>query len=96
MSTAPLVRVEGITRIFGTGDAALRALDGVDLDVAAGEVVGLRGPSGSGKSTLLNIIACILEPSAGRLILDGQVPGDKDMIDSIIDSTRFWGNIAAE
>ena len=76
MSTAPLVRVEGITRIFGTGDAALRALDGVDLDVAAGEVVGLRGPSGSGKSTLLNIIACILEPSDGRLSLDGQVVWD--------------------
>ena len=76
MTTAPLVRVERITRIFGTGDAALRALDGVDLDVAAGEVVGLRGPSGSGKSTLLNIIACILEPSAGRLILDGQVVWD--------------------
>ena len=76
MTTVPLVRVERITRIFGTGDAALRALDGVDLDVAAGEVVGLRGPSGSGKSTLLNIIACILEPSAGRLSLDGQVVWD--------------------
>lgn len=76
MTAAPLVRVEGITRIFGTGDAALRALDGVDLDVAAGEVVGLRGPSGSGKSTLLNIIACILEPSGGRLALDGQMVWD--------------------
>ncbi|HWT09263.1 MAG TPA: ATP-binding cassette domain-containing protein, partial [Roseomonas sp.] len=76
MTAVPLVRVEAITRIFGTGDAALRALDGVDLDVAAGEVVGLRGPSGSGKSTLLNIIACILEPSSGRLLLDGETVWD--------------------
>jgi putative ABC transport system ATP-binding protein len=73
---APLVRVERVTRIFGSGDAALRALDGVDLDVAAGEVVGLKGPSGSGKSTLLNIIACILEPSAGRLSLGEEVVWD--------------------
>ncbi|WP_137128217.1 ABC transporter ATP-binding protein [Roseomonas sp. HF4] len=73
---APLVRVEGIGRVFGEGEAAVRALDGVDLDVAAGEVVGLKGPSGSGKSTLLNIIACILEPSAGRLSLGEEVVWD--------------------
>jgi putative ABC transport system ATP-binding protein len=77
MSTAaPLVRVEGIGRVFGVGETAVRALDGVDLAVGAGEVVGLQGPSGSGKSTLLNIIACILEPSAGRLSLGEEVVWD--------------------
>jgi putative ABC transport system ATP-binding protein len=69
MSAAPLVAVEGIGKVFGSGDATVRALDDVHLQVAAGEVVGLKGPSGSGKSTLLNIIACILEPSSGRLAL---------------------------
>jgi putative ABC transport system ATP-binding protein len=75
-ATAPLVQVEGIGRVFGAGETAVRALDGVDLSVGAGEVVGLKGPSGSGKSTLLNIIACILEPSAGRLLLGGETVWD--------------------
>lgn len=75
-ATAPLVQVEAISRIFGAGETAVRALDGVDLSVGAGEVVGLKGPSGSGKSTLLNIIACILEPSAGRLALGGETVWD--------------------
>ena len=69
----PLVLLEGIAMIFGQGETAVRALSDVTLAVGPGEVVGLRGPSGSGKSTLLNIIACIQEPSAGRLSLDGEV-----------------------
>lgn len=67
------VRLEGVAKVFGTGDTAVRALADVDLSVEAGEVVGLKGPSGSGKSTLLNVVACILEPSAGRLLLDDEV-----------------------
>jgi putative ABC transport system ATP-binding protein len=68
------VRLEGIAKHFGTGETAVRALDGVSLAVMGGEVVGLRGPSGSGKSTLLNIIACITPPDKGRLSLgDGPV-----------------------
>jgi putative ABC transport system ATP-binding protein len=68
----PLVRIERLSKTFGSGDVAVRALADIDLSVAAGEVVGLRGPSGSGKSTLLNVVACILEPDAGRLLLDGE------------------------
>jgi len=72
----PLVRVEALDKTFGRGETAVRALTGVDLAVEPGEVVGLRGPSGSGKSTLLNIVACIQEPSAGRLLLGGEVVWD--------------------
>jgi putative ABC transport system ATP-binding protein len=64
-----LIRLEAVAKRFGTGEAAVRALDGVTLSVAGGEVVGLRGPSGSGKSTLLNVVACITAPDAGRLSL---------------------------
>jgi putative ABC transport system ATP-binding protein len=73
---APLVRLEGVGKQFGAGETAVRALEAVTLDVGAGEVVGLKGPSGSGKSTLLNIIACIMPPSAGRLLLAGETIWD--------------------
>jgi len=69
----PLVRMEKLSKTFGSGEAAVRALVDIDLAVGAGEVVGLRGPSGSGKSTLLNVVACILEPNAGRLFLGGDL-----------------------
>ena len=74
--TAPLVRIEGLSKTFGEGEMAVHALADIDLSVAAGEVVGLKGPSGSGKSTLLNVVACILEPSAGRLLLGGETVWD--------------------
>ena len=67
-----LVELVGIDKHFGEGPTRIDALRGVSLQVAAGQVVGLRGPSGSGKTTVLNIIGCILEPSAGRLMLEGQ------------------------
>ncbi len=72
----PLVRLDGIAKTFGEGEAAVRALADVDLAVGPGEVVGLRGPSGSGKSTLLNIVACIMAPSAGRLAIGGEIVWD--------------------
>jgi putative ABC transport system ATP-binding protein len=67
-----LVEVSGIAKHYGEGDARVDALLSVDLKVAAGEVIALLGPSGSGKTTLLNIIGCIIAPSAGRVVLDGE------------------------
>ena len=67
-----LVELAGIAKGFGAGEARVQALADINLSVAAGEVVGLRGPSGSGKSTLLNLVACILEPDAGTLRLAGE------------------------
>lgn len=54
------------------GTEVVRALDGVDLDVEAGEYLAVMGPSGSGKSTLMNILGCLDTPSAGEYILNGQ------------------------
>ncbi|SDB74683.1 ABC transporter ATP-binding protein [Belnapia rosea] len=69
---SPLIALQGIAKGFGEGGARVQALSDITLNVAAGEVVGLRGPSGSGKSTLLNLVACILEPDAGVLRLAGE------------------------
>jgi len=72
----PVVRVERLSKHFGKGNARVDALRDIDMQVYPGQVVGLMGPSGSGKTTLLNCIACILEPSSGKLTLDGEVVYD--------------------
>ena len=72
----PAVRVERLCKHFGSGSARVDALRDINLEVYPGQVVGLMGPSGSGKTTLLHCIACILEPSSGRLTLDGETVYD--------------------
>ena len=67
-----LIEVSNVAKHFGEGETRVDALRAVDLTVLAGEVIALLGPSGSGKTTLLNIIGCILAPSAGRVVLDGE------------------------
>ncbi len=76
--SAPLgIRIEGLRKRYGSGDAAVDALRGVDLQVEPGEVVGLIGPSGSGKSTLLKCLGAVIEPTAGRMTLGGEVVYDE-------------------
>ena len=77
LNKTPVVRVEHLSKYFGSGTARVDALRDINMDVYPGQVVGLMGPSGSGKTTLLNCIACIMEPSSGRLILDGEVVYDE-------------------
>ena len=67
-----LIETHGLTRIYGSGDATVRALDSVDLQVKRGEFVAVMGPSGSGKSTLMNILGCLDRPTAGQYILEGE------------------------
>jgi putative ABC transport system ATP-binding protein len=67
----PLIRMRGVTKMYGTGQAALMALKGIDVDIAAGEFVAIMGPSGSGKSTAMNIIGCLDTPTAGEYLFHG-------------------------
>jgi lipoprotein-releasing system ATP-binding protein len=72
---ADVLRLEGITRDFGEGEARTRVLRGVDLSLRRGEFAALMGPSGSGKSTLLHIMGLLDRPTGGSLHLDGQDAG---------------------
>jgi putative ABC transport system ATP-binding protein len=72
------VRVVGVSKVYSNGGVAVRALDGVSLEVAAGEMVALVGPSGCGKSTLLNLVGCIDLPSGGSVIVGGHETGTLD------------------
>ena len=78
MSAAPLISLQGISRVYQTGRIDVRALDGVDLVVERGEFLAVVGPSGSGKSTLMNIVGCLDRPTAGRYVLDGTAVEDLD------------------
>jgi len=61
----PLIELSNVTRVYGRGDAEVRALAGVSLRIDAGEFVAVMGPSGSGKSTCMNILGCLDQPSSG-------------------------------
>jgi putative ABC transport system ATP-binding protein len=69
--TRPVLRALGLCKTFGSGTALVRAVDGVDLDVAPGETVAIMGPSGCGKSTLLHLLGGLERPSAGEIDLAG-------------------------
>ena len=70
-----LIRFSAVTRVYGSGAAAVRALDGVDFHVDAGEFVAMMGPSGSGKSTCMNILGCLDVPTKGEFTFNGVAVG---------------------
>ncbi len=76
--TPPVLSVRNATRIYESGDTEVRALDGVSLDIAPGEVVGILGPSGSGKSTLLLIAGLLEPPSQGEVRINGALVSHPD------------------
>jgi putative ABC transport system ATP-binding protein len=71
MSTGPILLLDNVSRVHGSGETAVRALDGVSLTVHAGELVAVMGPSGSGKSTLLNLAGGVDQPTSGRVVVEG-------------------------
>jgi len=67
------MRAEGLEKVFGEGDVQVRAVRGVDLEVAPGEVVLIMGPSGSGKTTLLSMLGAMLRPSASSIRIASRI-----------------------
>jgi lipoprotein-releasing system ATP-binding protein len=79
---APFVRVEGLGKTYLMVDRRLEVLQGLDLEIRAGEMVALTGPSGAGKSTFLHVLGTLDAPSAGRVLFDGEdvfARGEEDL-----------------
>jgi putative ABC transport system ATP-binding protein len=68
----PVLQLDSVTRVYGTGNTAVRALDEVSFTLARAEVVALVGPSGSGKTTLLQMAGAVDRPTSGRVLHEGQ------------------------
>jgi len=71
ISEYSLLKFQGVTKVYGTGSAAMQALRGIDLHIGQGEFVAVMGPSGSGKSTCMNILGCLDTPSNGAYLFEG-------------------------
>jgi putative ABC transport system ATP-binding protein len=71
LSDSAIVSATDLDRVFGEGDTAVRALDGVSIDFPRGKFTAIMGPSGSGKSTLMHILAGLDRPTAGEVVIDG-------------------------
>jgi putative ABC transport system ATP-binding protein len=82
-----VLRVDGLTKIYGTGELAVTALKDASFSVEPGELMALLGPSGSGKSTLLLSISLILEPTSGRIVMNGRTIFDEGQAG--VDVRRF-------
>ncbi|WP_344877756.1 ABC transporter ATP-binding protein, partial [Nonomuraea antimicrobica] len=74
----PVLRVRDLVKEYGDGDAKVRALRGISLDVEQGDFLAIMGASGSGKSTLMNILGCLDVPSSGTYLIDGADVGRLD------------------
>lgn len=100
-----LLEMKGVSKIYGEGEAAVRAVNAVDLEVQEGEIVLIMGPSGSGKTTLLSMAGALLKPTSGYIVLNGiritdlsenQLPKiRRDTIGFIFQSFNLFGNLTA-
>ena len=81
---ATIIEGIGLTKRFGIGDAAVLAIDSVDIRIEERELVMIMGDSGCGKTTLISLLGCILTPDAGDLKIDGEVINLEDQDLSVI------------
>ncbi len=84
-----VLKIEGLSKIFGSGRLEVRALEDINFSVSAGELVALLGPSGSGKTTLLLCTSLILEPTQGKIVFDGQTIFQKNGWSGGVDIRRI-------
>jgi putative ABC transport system ATP-binding protein len=70
--SGPILEARGLSKVYRRGASEVRAVDGIDLDVEAGEFMAIMGRSGSGKTTLLDLLGCLLRPTDGQLSIDGR------------------------
>jgi putative ABC transport system ATP-binding protein len=71
-SQPPIIRTEGLEKVYHLGKTRVRALSGIDLEIEPGSYLAIMGTSGSGKSTLLNLLGCLDRPTSGRYLLGGE------------------------
>jgi putative ABC transport system ATP-binding protein len=76
-----VIRMEDVTKIYGTGAVSVAALRGVSFSIDEGEYVSIMGPSGSGKSTLMNLLGCLDVPSGGHYWLSGENVSELDQFE---------------
>ncbi|MBM3667518.1 MAG: ABC transporter ATP-binding protein [Actinobacteria bacterium] len=69
---APAIEIRGLSKVYGSSETAVRAIDGIDLQIGRGEMVAIMGPSGSGKSTLLHLLGALETPTSGSIALAGR------------------------
>ncbi len=103
---AGILHATGVTKVFGEGATTVRAVDGVDLDVSAGEMVLIMGPSGSGKTTLLTMLGGLLRPTSGSIAIDGTditelsdgqlTPVRRKSVGFIFQSFNLWETLSVE
>ncbi len=103
---ATILRAIGVTKVFGEGDNAVRAVDGADVAVSEGEMVLIMGPSGSGKTTLLTMLGGLLRPTSGSITIDGTditklsngalTPLRRKTVGFIFQSFNLWDSLSVE
>ncbi len=88
---APLIEFRQVAKVYGSGDAEVSALKGVDFAIARGAFVAIMGPSGSGKSTAMNILGCLDRPTSGTYAFGGANVGDLDAAHQALIRRHFIG-----